>query len=322
MAYTSPVSPVTMNWQGRIGAIHAVLADARLRRLDVRQRVAYSNIYALPLVMHLAQVIPCPAGVAQQIGKAINSFLRGGNLFTVPLERLCRPHAEGGLALLHHRWKPLSMFVGMWESAARAAEQQFTGAWLRTLQQLYERPEDVPVKVAYFKVFLEQKQKLLPLLRGKDLARNIYNSLLEENQPPPLRVETSFPLNDWTVIWANANARTIPPHLRAKWYSLIQDVIPTRERLYRKKLVDSPLCTRCGSTDTLLHRLVQCDPSGSEAWQGCAKRISALLNVTPNSIQPYLLLRPDIFSPEKQELVAEDLCRTAVNLHQRWCTGR
>ena len=305
----------TSNWPARVGAMQAVLADARLRRLDIRQRVAYVNTYAMPLLLHLAQVIPCPAGIAARIGSAITAFVKKGQVFSVPLERLCRPHGEGGLSLLHHRWKPLSMFVGKWESAAR--QQQFSGAWLRTLQQLYDSADQVPSKVGYFRIFLQHRSKLTPLLTGRALARTVYVALLEENKPPPARVETLHPEADWPTIWSAANTKKVHPHLRAKYYLLLHDVIPTRSRLYSKKLADSPICLQCGKIDTLEHRLVECSSHGTQEWQECARRVARLLGLPMQELQPQILLRPDIHGDSCAE-AAEILMRTATLLHDKW----
>lgn len=266
--------------------------------------------------MHLAQVLPCPAGVAAKIGSAVTGFLKNGHIFSVPMERLCRPHAEGGLGLLHPRWKPLSMFVGRWESSARQGGQ-LTGAWLRTLEQLYDRPEDVPSKVAYFKVFLQHSSKLVPLLKGRTLARTLYRDLLEEHQPPPVRVEVLQPQHDWPAIWRAANAPGIHPCQKAEWYLLLHDVVPVRDRLFSKRLVESPTCARCGKPDTLAHRLVKCNQEGQREWEDCARRTAALLGLPIREVTPELLLHPALTGDGWEEAAAL-LCKTATGLHKLW----
>lgn len=267
--------------------------------------------------MHLAQVLPCPATVAAQIRKSIGGFVRAG-LFTVPLERLCRPALEGGLGLLHHVWKPMSMFVGRWESTARSTTPHLSGEWLRTLQQRFVAPRAVPSKVAYFKVFRQHSELLPADYIGKALSRAVYDAMLQLHPPPPVRVAEHHPETDWSVVWTHTSSKAVPAHTRTAWYLMVHDLVATKVRLHHTRLAESPLCPRCGLDDTLLHRLVKCSAEGRQQWDTCAKRVAYLAGV--NSVPPDILLRPDVQgrTPEESDEISKLLSTTAVALHKCW----
>lgn len=310
---------VMVNWPTRVGSVRAVLADARLRRLDLRQRVAYCNVYVLPLVMHLAQVLPCPLGIANQLRKSIGGFIKAGHLFSVPLERMSCSQLEGGLGLLHHRWKPMGMFVACWESAARSTTPCFTGQWLRHLQESFPPPRQVPPTVSYFRTFREYSHLLPADLTGKALGKAVYQALLLLHPPPPARVEEKYPDCDWATVWANASCKAISAPTRSAWFYLLHDLVPTRERLHKRGLAESPRCMKCGvSNDDLFHRLVVCN--GAERWLAQVQRVADLAGVPTAQVSPELLLRPTICgrTPECHEQLVQLLSNLAVDLERDW----
>ena len=307
-----------LNWPGRAGAVRAVLADARLRKLDLKQRTVYVNTYAIPLLLHLGQVLPMPAGIERQIRSSITGFLKAGSLFTVPLERLTRSPLEGGMALQHHQWKSMAMFAARWVSSARAPTPIFSGLWLRTLEALFEEPKEVPGKVSYFKTYLTMKAAIPVDFVGTALGRGVCTNLLDEHPAPPIRVETKNPNCNWTTVWSNVSSKAIPPATRTTWYTMVHDLVPTAERLHRHGLEESPLCQRCGNVDTLMHRLVDCLPDNKMEWEACARKLTSLSGLPLPTIQPTLLLRPDISCDDNKDEVLKLLCQTALSLHKRW----
>lgn len=319
VTYASTISKMAaLNWPDRTGAVRAVLADTRLRRLDLKQRTTYINTYVIPLLLHLGQVLPIPAGVERKIRSCVIAFLKAGSLFTVPLERLTRSPLEGGLSLQHHQWKSMAMFAARWQSSARSQTPIFSGMWLKTLISQYKDPKTVPGKAAYFRTFLQLQNAIPADAVGTALGRAVYSSLLDQHPAPPVRVELQHPTCDWPTIWANISSKAVPAATRTAWFKLVHDLVPTAERLHRHGLASSPLCQRCKQTDTLIHRLVQC--AGRQQWDLCAKQVAYLAKVGEARVTPDLLLRPDIqgTSVEHHEKILRLLSTTATNLETEW----
>ena len=289
-----------LNWRGRLGAVRATLADARLRLLSTLQRVTYVNTYALSLVWHLAQVIPLPAAVAAEIEKAVRYFVWGGRTFKVPLSVMARPPAAGGLSLQHARCKAAALFAARWLTAARATPSAFSGAWLSTLTLLYADQPRAPAEVAHYNAFRAACGGLtVPQTTGKQLARDIYLSLLQVHCPNPPHVALCDPAFPWDQVWAALSTKGLTLAERSSWYLVVCNVVSTKERLHRIRRAQDPLCDRCGATDNLVHRLTACPPVVRQHWDLAAARVADLLGArTPAS--PELVVRPALGSAPKR----------------------
>jgi hypothetical protein len=114
------------------------------------------------------------------------------------------------------------------------------------------------------------------------------------------RVETLHPTLDWHRIWSNLHAAWIPDTVRSLWYMAIHDILPTIERLHRIILADSALCTHCGQTDTLSHRLKDCD-AGKEIWRWTQRHLATMLRTHPCHIPEDWPLRPhfNLWPPQR-----------------------
>jgi hypothetical protein len=88
------------------------------------------------------------------------------------------------------------------------------------------------------------------------------------------------------------------------WYTLIHDIIPTRDRLYSIDLATDNLCMKCKVQDTLMHRLIECG-EGTRQWMWSKTRLALMLRVDPYYIPDYWLLRPhfQVWPPQKHKAV-------------------
>jgi len=89
------------------------------------------------------------------------------------------------------------------------------------------------------------------------------------NPPRIMRIRQLHPWADWARIWENLHACWTTKAVKANWYRLIHDVLPTNERLQKISLVaSSPQCNQCRGSDTVQHRLTECEEGkGSENGQ-------------------------------------------------------
>ncbi|KAK3917502.1 Putative nuclease [Frankliniella fusca] len=82
------------NWPARMRALRGTLVDARLRVLNICQRVRYCNTYALSILWHTAQVLPLPAGILKDAKMALSAMLWAGEPLRVAFDVLCLPPAS------------------------------------------------------------------------------------------------------------------------------------------------------------------------------------------------------------------------------------
>lgn len=102
----------TDNWKAVLATVRGVLADNATRALGVGQRARYVSMFALSKMWHVAQVLPIPKGVADEVVRAVRRFLWRGHTFTTTMAVACSPKTAGGLGIPDVRSKCLALEGG------------------------------------------------------------------------------------------------------------------------------------------------------------------------------------------------------------------
>jgi hypothetical protein len=66
-----------------------------------------------------------------------------------------------------------------------------------------------------------------------------------------------WPNTDWSSVWKSLAKTPVPGEIKAAWYKVINDILPTNERLLRIRIAPTDRCRHCDRQDTLLHRLTE-----------------------------------------------------------------
>ena len=119
----------------------------------------------------------------------------------------------------------------------------------------------------------------------KKFERRLYKGLLTmanaERGDLELRVTQKHPIIPWTRVWTTLHTAWIPERLKSLWYTVLHDIVTTKERLGAIQLSDTELCNQCGKTDTLQHRITDYG-EGAIIWNWTRTRIAALLRIDPS----------------------------------------
>ena len=91
--------------------------------------------------------------------------------------------------------------------------------------------------------------------------------------PRVMRIMKLHPPADWERIWSNLHECWTNETITMNWYVVVQDILPTNERLHKIRLVDSPLCWKCGEPYTVQHRITACG-EGARIWLWTKRRIA------------------------------------------------
>jgi hypothetical protein len=105
-----------------------------------------------------------------------------------------------------------------------------------------------------------------------------------------MRIEWMEPRQDWDTIWSNMWMAPIPSQVRALWYKIVHDIIPTNTCLHAIGISPIDICRICAARDTLTHRLVECGQA-PEQWDWMAGRIARLLYMDKKWMQATWILR-------------------------------
>jgi hypothetical protein len=102
--------------------------------------------------------------------------------------------------------------------------------------------------------------------------------------------------------------------LKANWFRVIHDILPTKKRLHTIRLTDSALCSTCGERDTIMHRITECG-EGREIWEWTRKHIAWIMRMDPAWIPHEWTLRPQfhILPPRRHRAVVW------IIAHMVWC---
>ena len=104
--------------------------------------------------------------------------------------------------------------------------------------------------------------------------------------------------------WFDYTPQVFPTPQNSTSNAAMHDIVPTNERLAAIHLKTTTSCARCGATDTLLHRLTECE-EGPVIWAWTRARIAAILHVNLKHMSEEWTLRPifHYWPPQKQAAI-------------------
>ena len=145
------------------------------------------------------------------------------------------------------------------------------------------------------------------------MEKEITHTCEDMNSPPSLiqsKVEVNHPEVSFPVVYQLSRKYGLSPDQKSFIFKMIQDILPTRQRLARLGKAQSPLCTLCeDQVDTLAHHLLTC-PQTSEVSSPLMRCLSSYWdNITPEQV---ILL--DMTCTESQELPVVWLISTCLKL--------
>ena len=119
-----------------------------------------------------------------------------------------------------------------------------------------------------------------------------------------MRIETLYPEIQWDTVWENLKAAWIPNKIKTTWYQVIHDIEPTNDGIAKIKLRDEPLCNFCSKTDTILHRMTECNATAN-IWKWTRELVAQILRTTPRNINPKWTKSPDFnfWPPQRKQAI-------------------
>jgi len=67
-----------------------------------------------------------------------------------------------------------------------------------------------------------------------------------ETKPPNMRIERFWPTIEWARIWMNLWTVPVTDLTKTVWYKIINDIVPTKERLHKIRIAPTENCRLCG----------------------------------------------------------------------------
>jgi hypothetical protein len=304
-----------VSWARIVDTVRMKAREAYTRDLMLSQRIQYAHQYLMARLWHTAQLFPIPRDCVQRLMSAIACFLWRGAIFRVPLSTLHRSKEEGGWGLLEVAAKCRALhFARQWhqgqlEGSVTWALHRYWG-----LHRYRSNPPPFPVipkSMSHLRQYALDLAYVVPPRQGEDrrkCQRRIYGVLrimeMAGAAPQEMRIVTRHPTVDWNLVWRNLHLTWTSDTIKAMWYLVIHDLMPTNERLNRINLKATAVCDVCGALDTSMHRLLECQ-GGKEVWDETRRLLAAILRTSPNHIPPDWVLRPQfqIWPPKRHGAV-------------------
>jgi hypothetical protein len=261
---------VSASWTQFVEQVKIQAKDAYSRDLSLAHRIIYVHTYLLSRICYVVQVLPAHQMSIQQIIAAVTYFIWRAAIFRFQISTLQSRRKGGGWELMDIAAKcraPLLSRMHIQSARPGAVMAGWLYSW-----DLNGRTPNPPNATAYPTVMVHMRAYALdmpyatnPRLEEapKTWCRRVYWVLqtmyITASPPRPLRIMKMYANNNWSRIWLNLHTAWIPDTVRSTWYIVIHDILPTKERLNRIGIADSDHCNHCGHTDTMYHRIMECE---------------------------------------------------------------
>jgi hypothetical protein len=200
-----------------------------------------------------------------------------GDIFRVPLSTLYRRKEQEGWDLINISAKSQALFLYRIRQNMMKG-RTITWAWLRTwgLSAKGTSPpfrDVIPEGLGYLRCFAMDSAYIEEqgTVESKGVyKRRVYNTLYimnrRETGTQEMRIVGVWPTTDWTAVWRNLHSTPVTDAMKTAWHKAINDITPTNDRLYRIRISTTDKCNKCGTQDTVIHRLIECG-KGPKIWQ-------------------------------------------------------
>jgi hypothetical protein len=280
----------------------------------LQQRVNVLQVYALSKIWYVAQVLPLPLSMLKKIESAASSFIFRGRHERLKLAEIENSKTRGGLGLICVATKAECLLLcqtlrilGREEENCRRHISHWLGYQLHeTFPDLMNLSPVCQAQLPRFplhRAMLEALQEGLireeydPAALELVTSKIIYNSRAEDVIPPP-KIEGKYPnVNFPVLVYPRLNHGILEAEPRDVLYSMIHNLHPTKQRLFKQNRVQDPFChlPQCqGRVQDLEHLFTSCYLV-SQAWLWLRSKLLQFLPTTVGaqgtSSEDFLLLK-------------------------------
>ena len=128
--------------------------------------------------------------------------------------------------------------------------------WIRsrmTIQDISPRDIFICYEEKPLNIFDCSSKMLYNVIAGKFNGCYKVHEKWEEDFP-----EDNFSLQQWQKLYSVAFISSRETKLQSLQFKIIHRIVPCRNYLFKRKIIDSPECRICGETDTLVHFFLTC----------------------------------------------------------------
>ena len=285
----TPVYKITLNscWEKCFSGFHNLLMSWSSRQLETLvQRVEVLRLFATSKLWYKASALPLPVKFAKKFEAAMVKFLWVGRLEKLKIDEIKNPYLLGGLNLPCVISKADSLMLSqvcrmMKDNTSK--EYKHLKYWMGLYISEYfpdmgvgQHAEIISPYFQHVRALLvgslilgDVKPEALRLVTAKELYRGFTTTF------PPPKVVFRFDIQ-WELVWIRLQNPVLEPLARDTLFTIIHNIVPTKERIHRFNMVASPNCTSCNVIADNVHIFCEC-LNVQEAWFWLRQRILGFL---------------------------------------------
>ena len=243
------------------------------------QRPYSLNSFCVSKICFRSASINLREGDFNYMNSQIKSWVFSDQLESPEEILLYRNRKEGGLGLIHVKWKAMAELIRSFLETALIKNFQNNSFHMALFRWHILQHRDIPNpgKSPYltddlFNLIREVKEEgalnLAHMKSGDWYRVLIENKVTMETDAEgrrilkPSKVESRNPDVDWPNTWSLTNMKGLNPTEKSFLWKMINNLLPTQSRLFRLKIKNTPchLCSRYdrGESDELPHALLTC----------------------------------------------------------------
>ena len=282
---------ISSNWSFRIGKFRQIVMSWSARRLDtLYSRIEVLRSFALSRIYYVASILPLRKADVKQIESIMGQFIWKGRVLRVAFEEMKNNYLEGGLYLPCIWTMNRSLLSSQCLRLLNSGDQKAIAHldyWLGPILHdvfpdlgLGEMARNTP------EYFMSMGESIADLQICDLLSSSSSNCLtnkmiyLELGKFPIPKIAVDMPLINYKLVWRRLNLVSSVLSLQESEciYLLVNNKLPTPERLHRIGMRIHPFCNKCpGIMSDISHFFCSC--STDEVWGWIRDRINRMCNI-------------------------------------------
>ena len=248
---------IQVNWSNVVHKVHIESIKSISKRLNLFQRIWYSNTYLLSKIWFLARVLPPRKLDTQTLEKYIGYHVWRNHPYRISRDQLRLPRKKGGLGLVDIELKCKALLIRQYDNLARGFGDPFELSYLQ--QYLNPSSSRFRQSPSFIRAPLESREALLVNNNQcLNTSKSVYNTLLE-NKNIHTSIEGKHPSYNWPCLWKNVLLSPLSSDWRSSLYLVVNECISCADKLFRHGRSQSNICPFCTQIETLCHKLYECN---------------------------------------------------------------
>ena len=254
---------VNFSWRQISENIKKRISIMSSRYLTIYQRAIIVNSVISSKLWFTSHIYPLPVQYSKIINKEIFKFLWNHyNYNPIKRDTLYKSKHEGGIGMNNIDYKAKSIFVFTLIKLFLKCDEEslmkyFMAIRINAIFNIRTLPTVVCyVNTPFYEYAVDTIRKCIHI-KGfpKVQSKLIYDSILPSSTA---RVESLYPLYDWSNIWSCLGFKYINVIDRPILFKYIHEILTTNKRLCEIRIKTVPLCTKCQVEDSNIHKFYYC----------------------------------------------------------------